>query len=502
MGGDFFGGGNAVEGLSPKTSERQQRLNETVSRLGTQGALDQTALFNFLVGGGEFTPGVVHNSGQPIFGNFQSQPTGPAFNVINTGIQGEQGLSTARQQIAQQLLNQAQGSLVPANEFQLDTLGQAGASLQAQGGLLGSELGTFFQNRGLDQQATNQLQQFFESGGAPSDVQQNLIGDIFDAQRQVGQSNLQQQFGQALRDLQDQATTRGLRFGDTPIQDRGGLLTQEFIRNAANLETALGGQEASALLDQPFRQAGLAGTTSGQAQGQMLDILNAFTTSIGRGFDVNNQLQAQNQFGLQFSPATASGAPLQNLAGLLGSGGFTQNIPSFSPIPVAQQPSFSRTFGQSFAGAFGGGLGSGAASGVNQGLSGGIANNGGQPGFTTSTTQSLAGSAGGGGGGGSFAGLAAAFSHPRFKENIIHIPDEWGLEAVREIPIYRWQYKEGDDATYTTGMTTDMPEAIIAGNKDERNAYHIMSYIGMLTAAIRALDNRLEALTSAVEEGT
>ena len=43
-------------------------------------------------------------------------------------------------------------------------------------------------------------------------------------------------------------------------------------------------------------------------------------------------------------------------------------------------------------------------------------------------------------------------------------------------------------------MTTDMPEEVIARDKDERLAYNMVSYLGMLTAAVRALDKEVHDL--------
>jgi hypothetical protein len=181
---------------------------------------------------------------------------------------------------------------------------------------------------------------------------------------------------------------------------------------------------------------------------------------------VGNQLNAQNQFGLQFSPAQPSGIPLQNLAGLLGSGQFAQSIPAFSPIPVGQQPTFGRTLGQSLAASAGPGLVEAAKAGA-----------------------AAAGSSGG----------AAAGSHPDLKEAITPFDDARALDDIRHIPVYEWQYK-GDSERHIGGMTTDMPDTVITGDKTARQAYDMISYLGLLTAAVRALDAQVQALRQEKEQ--
>ena len=87
----------------------------------------------------------------------------------------------------------------------------------------------------------------------------------------------------------------------------------------------------------------------------------------------------------------------------------------------------------------------------------------------------------------------AAMSHPALKEDIRAYEDTQALGAFRAMPVYKWRYI-GDDEEYIGSMTTDMPDDVIAGDKEERLAYNMVSYLGMLTAAIRALDAEVTAL--------
>jgi len=360
----LFSGGNTVEGLSKNASERQQRLNQNISQFGFEGALDQQALANFFLTG-EFTQGE-HSvgGGRTAFGSLTEAPQGPAGTLVGEGLGSEVDLSRQRQMVAENMLSQAQQNLAPVNQFNLEALGLSSAALGGEAGFLQQSIGTLGENTALNQSLTNELNRFFSTGGAPSQAQSQQIGNIFNAQRQIGASNIQQNFGDLLTQLQDHATSRGLRFGDTPIQDRGGLLAEEAMRNLTNLETSLSGQQANALLNAPFQQAGLAGSLQGQQQAQNLNLFNAFSAPVNRGLSLGGQLTGQTQFASQFSPAAFSGPALQNVAGLISGQNFSTGMQGFSPTPIAQQPSFLRTMGQSAATSIGSSAGDALSSGI------------------------------------------------------------------------------------------------------------------------------------------
>jgi hypothetical protein len=395
MGGftdDFFGGGSLTEGISPNTSERQQRLNDSLTRQGLQESLDAQALRNYFLTG-QFQQGQgMGSQGQKIFGSLTGAPQGPAAQLGFGGLAGEVGLSGQRLGIADQLLGLTPGNIAAQNQFNLGTLGLGAGVLPGQAVSLGNLFGTSEDVLDLNTQLSGDLQNFFASGGAPSEAQAQNIGNIFDAQRDVGTSNLLQGFDDAVFRLQDQATTRGLRFNDTPIQDRGNRMTEELIRNLTNLNTSIGGQESQALLQAPFQQASLGGQLQGQGQNQLQNIFNAFSVPITQGFNAGNQLFGQTQFGSQFAPAQFSGPALQNAQSLVSGGQFAQASPSFAPVPVQQQPTFGQTFGQTFSSSLGQGLGQGTAAGIGFGL-GGAAGGGlgaaGVPGATAGTGATI-----------------------------------------------------------------------------------------------------------------
>jgi hypothetical protein len=374
---DPSGGKDAarVSGFSPNVNERQQRLQQGQSIRSEQANLDIQSILNQLIGGGEFQQGINFNSGQPIFGNLESQPTGPLFNIINQGLQGEQQLSQLRQQIAQAQLQDIPRSNQLFQGFSESATGLGSRSLEAQEALLGQSLNNFTQSQGLGTTAANTIEGFLGSDGTPTQFQQDQIGNIFDAQRQIGQSNLNNQFGGALRALQDQATTRGLRFNDTPIQDRGQLTLQEFLRNSANLEASLGGQQANALLNIPFQQslqqAQIGGALQGQTQNQMLNLLNAFSTPVNQAFNSSNEINRNNQFGLQFSPQQFSAPAISNISGLTGSFNPTQTNPVFTGgniIPLTARGG--EVAGQAAGEAFGTSVGQAGGSATSAGFGG------------------------------------------------------------------------------------------------------------------------------------
>jgi hypothetical protein len=84
-------------------------------------------------------------------------------------------------------------------------------------------------------------------------------------------------------------------------------------------------------------------------------------------------------------------------------------------------------------------------------------------------------------------GLAAwsMFSDPEMKEDIEPVSDGEMLAAVKRIPIKRWKYK-GEETEHIGGMADTMPEVVSDGRTVD-----VISYLGMLTSAVRALDRKV-----------
>ena len=86
--------------------------------------------------------------------------------------------------------------------------------------------------------------------------------------------------------------------------------------------------------------------------------------------------------------------------------------------------------------------------------------------------------------------LAAAtiMSDPALKTDVEPVSDAEMLAAVRRIPVSRWRYKaDPEKQRFIGGMATDMPETVSDGHK-----FNVISYLGMLTSALRAIDKKLE----------
>ncbi|MDH5666538.1 MAG: hypothetical protein OEY86_00825 [Nitrospira sp.] len=92
-------------------------------------------------------------------------------------------------------------------------------------------------------------------------------------------------------------------------------------------------------------------------------------------------------------------------------------------------------------------------------------------------------------------GLAAGmmFSDPAMKEDVEPISDGEMLAAVRGIPVKKWRYK-GEAESHIGGMADTMPEIVSDGRKVD-----VISYLGMLTSAVRALDKKFVDKEESVE---
>ena len=380
-------------GFSSNTQERSQRINQSQQQqLASQAQIAQDLQNYFLTGQYNPTWNTIPNAGS--YGNpYQTAPTGPAAQLLQFGLNSEQDLAQKRQNVAMGLLGQWGSQYGASNAFGNAQLSAGINNIGNQNDLLYRAMVQSKNNDALQGNLFGSINDYINSGGAPSDVQRQTIGDIYDSQRAIGQSNLNQQYEQALRGLQEHATSRGLRFGDTPIQDRGGLLAQEFARNATNLESSIAGNQANALLQTPFAQQNQNLQALGQAQGSNLNILNAFSTPINQAFAQQGQQFQQGQFGAQYTPAAYAGVPLQNLSAYLSGGAYAQpQVAYAASSPAPFQPSFASNFANQFGGTLGTSVGQGigtalgnvAIGGSGQSSSGGagpFASLAGQPGF-------------------------------------------------------------------------------------------------------------------------
>lgn len=366
----FSGPKNAVTGISPNANENAQRQSLLNARLSTKGDLDRIALIQQFIGGGPFQPGSFRSGGKEHTGFLEQQPTGPLYNLVNRGLQGENLNSQFRQAIAQRQLEGVPENLAYQQYFGRQGLQSGIQGLESQD-LLRNLLagGTFGGNLDLNRQLTGDLSNFFGSGGAASEAQAGNISDVFDAQRQIAASNLGQQFDERMRQAVDSFSNRGLRNTDTPAQELLGRSIDEFGRQATNTEAALSSQQANALLNQPFLQAQLGGQLQGQSNNQLLNLINSFSQPVSAGQFGANSLNNLDQFALQFNPSSVAGPSIQNLMSLIGGANPAPNQPVFSG-GVPQTPGFGQTLGQNIATSFGQSLGQGAGVGTGAAIGG------------------------------------------------------------------------------------------------------------------------------------
>jgi hypothetical protein len=94
---------------------------------------------------------------------------------------------------------------------------------------------------------------------------------------------------------------------------------------------------------------------------------------------------------------------------------------------------------------------------------------------------------------------AIAASDPKLKKNIGPGPDpEQDLAEVRDIPVDRWQYRWEDEGApmHEGAMSTNVPEdAQAPGGID------IPTYMGKLTNAVKALDQKVGAFARMMQQG-
>ena len=97
------------------------------------------------------------------------------------------------------------------------------------------------------------LETLERSGFEATPEQKRLIAESIDASLKAGQSDINQGLEESLGLIRSElAPGLGLRPGDSPLIDRGGLLAREALRQRGLLSLGLRGQQAKAELDYPL----------------------------------------------------------------------------------------------------------------------------------------------------------------------------------------------------------------------------------------------------------
>lgn len=276
------------------------------------------------------------------------------------------------------------------------------------------------------------------AGGAATPLEIELINSATQQAIDAGESDISAFLKTSLAQLRDElAPQLGLRPGDTPILDRGGLAAAESARQQGQLVRDLRGQQFATRLGFPLQRAGvLGGLNLGQQEAGAAR--KEFLARLTESAFINRLRLAQGR----------TGAGL----GLVGAG--TPNIaPLFENVSskTSNQLGFSDIVG--------------GAGGLLTGI--GLVSGG------TATT----------------AGLAAASSRA-LKDSQGPVDDEAILAALVALPVERWTYK-GDNQEHVGPMAEDFTEAFDLG--DGRSIAYIDA-IGVLMSAVRGLAKELASI--------
>lgn len=88
-------------------------------------------------------------------------------------------------------------------------------------------------------------------------------------------------------------------------------------------------------------------------------------------------------------------------------------------------------------------------------------------------------------------------SHPSYKEDIEPIDKDY-VQTINNVPLYKWKYKseyDQDTKTRIGGLTTEMPPELVTSDGMRLD---LVSYIGVLTGAIKQLHKKIEQLEGKV----
>lgn len=297
-----------------------------------------------------------------------------------------------------------------------------------------------------------------------------LVANAADTAITAGQKDIDRFFGDAMKVLNDQATARGMRFGDTPILDRGGQIATDVLRQKEDLAQGIRAQQASLNLTYPLEKyttlsnvgvnegrLGLDTRSLAQNAEQFNSEMNLRNRTLGadvaqRG--VENRLAATNALMDRYNFGVNSGLNLLSVT--------RPNAPQF---PNQGSTATSKTSGSSTSSLLG------AAGGLLEGV-----------GAITS-------------GGGILKGVSKLFSSRALKD--VHedvIPDK-ALEGVMNTPVSRWTYK-GETTPHIGPMAEDFQQSFNIG---DGKTISVIDAIGVLFAAVQGLGQRMEDIRNGAQ---
>ena len=301
-----------------------------------------------------------------------------------------------------------------------------------------------------------------------------LIDESTDAAIRRGGIDIERFTREQLRRLfQEEAPARGLRSGDTPIQDRGGFIGAEATRQFGGLVERAQFEAAQQRLNLPL----LAAERTLAERGLNLEAIlgeRGLNLESGLGTQVLNlggqQLQGRNLTAAQLiaeqrrealeglrQSAFANRLALTGQTGVLGANLATN-------LPFAVNPAV----------AAGQNLRLGAATVTTRGK-----DTSSPPAFDSALQ--VAGFAG---------GFLSGLSSKVFKEDIREIDADLALETVARLPISSWRYK-GDDKTHIGAMAEDYRDETGLG---DGVTIDLRDEVGLNLSATQALVKRVEEL--------
>ena len=155
-----------------------------------------------------------------------------------------------------------------------------------------------------------------------------LIANAADTAITAGQKDIDRFFGDAMKVLHEQATARGMRFGDSPMLDRGGQIATDVLRQKEDLAQGIRAQQASMNLTYPLEKY----TT-----------LSNVGVNEGRlGLDAWTGAQQVDQFGRSLAQNESQFGRRLGLDTWLGQ----QQVDQFGRSLGQQESQFGRTLGQ------------------------------------------------------------------------------------------------------------------------------------------------------------
>lgn len=348
-----------------------------------------------------------------------------------------------------QLVNEQLTNLQRAGAFQEDLEGALVPFInieEARGAAAARQIGGI-----QDTQADllSRQMDIISSGNAATPEQIALINQSADAAIAAGETDIDRFVEDSFRVLRDElAPSLGLRPGDTPVLDRGGLISRESVRQRSGLSNIINAARARDMLNFPLASNQLSSQTIG-AQQSLSESMRQFQEQLRQQAFMNRQTLT-NQ-GLTGSLGLA-GSATPNIAGstaaLTGLSG--AQLTSNAAVQAANIGANTQTgFGLSDYASLAGGIG-GLLTGINNFIS----------------------------------------SSKKIKDVISDLDGNAVLAAIKRLPIEIWKYK-GDNTPHVGTYAEDFQEGFGLG---DGKSIPIVDIVGVLTSGVKTLAEKIERM--------